>query len=202
MQTTTLPPELGRASGAAFAATIAGGPTAPPAPSAPSVPAASAVVTGRCRRRAIHGGRCPPPRRRSRRVPTPRLAALDPTGGAAPRFAALDAAATLDAPVIGEVSLLALRADDELPARSRDARGGMAGSSRPRTCGSVSPVALKELIDPVAEQRGGSMRDGACHGLRLPCTRGSCRVRGRPLAVGRSVLRDEAGCAGRPARFA
>src|ERR1700704_4459066 len=91
----TLPPELGAGSGAAFAATIAGGPTAPPAPSAPSVPAASAVVTR------------PVPSAGDPTVAVgPRPAALDPTGGAAPRFAALDAAATLDAPVIGEVSLL------------------------------------------------------------------------------------------------
>src|SRR3954464_13206165 len=110
----TLPPELGAGSGAAFAATIAGRPTAPPAL---SVPAASAVVT--------------------RPLPSP-----------------LDAAATLDAPVAGELSLLpSVPAIHYRPEREI-ARGGMGRIVAAEDLRLGRAVALKELIDPVAEQRG------------------------------------------------
>src|SRR5882672_3735142 len=131
----TLPPELGAGSGAAFAATIAGGPTAPPAPSAPSVPAASAVVT--------------------RPVPS----AGDPTVAVAPRFAALDAAATLDAPVIGEVSLLPYVPMTNYRPEREIARGGMGRIIAAEDLRLGRAVALKELIDPVTEQRGRFQRE-------------------------------------------
>ncbi len=115
----TLPPELGAGSGAAFAATIAGGPTAPPAP---SVPAASAVVT--------------------RPVPS-----------------ALDAAATLDAPVVGEGSLLPYVPVTHYRPEREIARGGMGRIIAAEDLRLGRAVALKELIDPVAEQRGRFQRE-------------------------------------------
>src|SRR5215468_9668194 len=86
----TVPPELGAGSGPAFAATIAGEPTAPPPT---QVPAASAVVT--------------------RPLPSP-----------------LDAAATIDAPVVdapvaGEASLLPYVPMTHYRPEREIARGGM-----------------------------------------------------------------------------
>ncbi|HEX3475666.1 MAG TPA: protein kinase [Kofleriaceae bacterium] len=114
----TLPPELGAGSGAAFAATIAGGPTAPPAP----IPAASAVVTR-------------------------------------PLASALDAAATIDAPVAGEPSLLPYvpmthyRPDREI------ARGGMGRIVAAEDLRLGRAVALKELIEPAGEHLGRFQRE-------------------------------------------
>src|SRR4051812_40385038 len=110
----TLPPELGAGSAAAFAATIAGGPTAPPPP---QVPAASAVVT--------------------RPVPS-----------------SLDAAATLDAPVAGEASLLPYVPAIHYRPEREIARGGMgrivaAEDLRLRPAG-----APKGLVAAGAERRG------------------------------------------------
>jgi serine/threonine protein kinase/tetratricopeptide (TPR) repeat protein len=115
----TLPPELGAGSGAAFAATIAGGPTAPPAP---PVPAASAVVTR-------------------------------------PMPSSLDAAATLDAPVAGEVSLLPYVPMTHYRPEREIARGGMGRIVAAEDLRLGRAVALKELIDPVAEQRGRFQRE-------------------------------------------
>jgi tetratricopeptide (TPR) repeat protein len=115
----TLPPELGAGSGAAFAATIAGGPTAPPPP---QVPAASAVVT--------------------RPLPSP-----------------LDAAATIDAPVAGEASLLPYVPITHYRPEREIARGGMGRIVAAEDLRLGRAVALKELIDPVAEQRGRFQRE-------------------------------------------
>jgi tetratricopeptide (TPR) repeat protein len=115
----TLPPELGAGSGAAFAATIAGAPTAPPPP---SVPAASAVVT--------------------RPLPSP-----------------LDAAATIDAPVAVEVSLLPYVPMTHYRPEHEIARGGMGRIVAAEDLRLGRAVALKELIDPVAEQRGRFQRE-------------------------------------------
>src|SRR4051812_7549501 len=115
----TLPPELGAGSAAAFAATIAGGPTAPPPP---QVPAASAVVT--------------------RPVPS-----------------SLDAAATLDAPVAGEASLLPYVPAIHYRPEREIARGGMGRIVAAEDLRLGRAVALKELIDPVAEQRGRFQRE-------------------------------------------
>src|ERR1044071_1239936 len=127
----TLPPELGAGSGAAFAATIAGAPTAPPPP---SVPAASAVGT--------------------RPLPS-----VDPTGGVAPHLAALDAAATIDAPVAVEASLLPYVPMIHYRPEREIARGGMGRIVAAEDLRLGRAVALKELIDPVAEQRGRFQRE-------------------------------------------
>src|SRR4051812_2271356 len=118
----TLPPELGAGSGAAFAATIAGGPTAPPAPPEGPGPTASAIVT--------------------RLVPS-----------------ALDAAATLDAPIPGEPSLLPYVPMTNYRPEREIARGGMGRIVAAEDLRLGRAVALKELIDPVAEQRGRFQRE-------------------------------------------
>src|SRR4051812_28252071 len=121
----TLPPELGAGSGAAFAATIAGGPTAPPAPPDGPVPTASAVVTRPVPSAGDPTGLAAPHPAGAVGIPTHRLAAFDPTGGATHRLAALDAAATLDAPVPGEPSILPYVPMTNYRPEREIARGGM-----------------------------------------------------------------------------
>ncbi|HMG24426.1 MAG TPA: protein kinase [Kofleriaceae bacterium] len=117
----TLPPELGAGSSAAFAATIAGGPTAPPAPPPPS-PVASAVMTR-------------------------------------PRPSPLDAEATLDAPPAGEALVLPVVSAAHYRPEREIARGGMGRIVAAEDLRLGRAVALKELIDPVAEQRGRFQRE-------------------------------------------